>query len=144
MKAIADSGRERKMKYMVFMWIGLLMIVATAFPAYSQDDVIVINSKALGNHTRPLVRFPHLKHEDQIDCSECHHEYDKSGENIGGDGEDCSDCHTKNAGSNPIPLMEAFHLECKRCHAKEISSSQNKNMPQMCGQCHVRRKRDKR
>ncbi len=139
MKAKANGGKEGMMKYIMCMWIVLLMVGTTVFPAYSQDEIIEINSEALGSHTRPVVQFPHMNHEEQIECSECHHEYDESGENIGGEGGYCSDCHTRNAGSNPVPLMEAFHLQCKQCHAKEIASSENKDMPQMCGQCHVKK-----
>jgi len=110
------------------------------FPAFSQYEDIELNiySEDFNQHTRPLVVFSHVNHEECMDCIDCHHDYDESGENIGGDGGFCSDCHTKSAGDNPIPLMEAFHIQCKQCHAKEIRNNENKNIPQMCGQCHVK------
>lgn len=127
------------MKYKICISAMLLFFGIMTCPVYSQEEMIEINSKELGKHTRPVVAFPHVTHEDQIECSECHHEYDESGENIGGDGGYCSDCHTKKAESNPVPLTDAFHLQCKRCHAKEIESNKNKSIPQMCGQCHVKK-----
>ncbi len=110
-------------------------------PLFSQDEFIEVNSDEFKEHTRPLVVFPHMVHEDSLYCEDCHHDYDESGENIGGDGGYCSDCHGKNTGDNPIPLMEAFHIQCKQCHAKEIAERENKNIPQMCGQCHVKKKK---
>jgi len=107
-------------------------------PIFSQDEFLEINSDEFNVHTRSLVVFPHMVHEESMDCMVCHHDYDEDGENIGGDGGYCSDCHTENAEENPIPLMEAFHIQCKQCHAEEIKENKNKNIPQMCGQCHVK------
>lgn len=118
----------------------LFFLITTSLTAYPQEETMEINSPDFGTHTRPLVMFPHMLHEDQIDCGQCHHDYDASGENIGGDGGRCAECHTQKAGSNPIPLMDAFHLQCKRCHAIEINTSDNKDIPQMCGQCHIRKR----
>ncbi len=128
------------MKVFYFSLIMISAFIIIIDPVFSQDEFIEVNSDEFKTHTRSLVVFPHMIHEDSIECWDCHHDYDESGENIGGDGGFCSDCHTKNAGDNPVPLMEAFHIQCKQCHAKEISKSENKNMPQMCGQCHVKNK----
>ena len=131
-----------KIFYYTLIMISALFIIT--YPAFSQSEDIelYIYSDDFSKHTRPLVIFSHINHGDcdRIDCTECHHDYDESGENIGGNGGLCLDCHTKNAGDNPIPLMEAFHTQCKQCHAKEIGKSKNKNIPQMCGQCHVKKR----
>ena len=125
----------------LIMISALFIIIHPAFSQY-EDIELYIYSDDFSKHTRPLVIFSHINHGDcdRIDCTECHHDYDESGENIGGNGGFCLDCHTKNAGDNPIPLMEAFHTQCKQCHAKEIGKSKNKNIPQMCGQCHVKKR----
>jgi len=125
---------------MKIFYYGLIIIslfLIMVHPVFSQDEFIEIDSDEFKEHTRSLVVFPHMVHEDCVECWDCHHDYDESGENIGTDGGYCSDCHTKKAGENPVPLMEAFHIQCKQCHAKETSKNENKNIPQMCGQCHV-------
>ena len=128
---------------MKILYYNLIIIFAFCIiipPAFSQyeDIELYIYRENFNQHTRPLVIFSHMMHEECMDCMNCHHKYDESGENIGGDGGCCSDCHTKNVGDNPIPLMEAFHIQCKKCHEKEIKTSKNKNIPQMCGQCHIK------
>ena len=130
------------MKYIYSTLAMAMMVLVTTLPVFPQEEVLEIQSQALGKHERPVVTFPHLTHEDLIDCSECHHDYDESGENIGGDGGYCADCHSAEVGDNPVPLLDAMHMQCLGCHAKEITASDNKNIPQMCGQCHVRK--DKR
>ncbi len=132
-------AKEGIMKIISRMLAMSLLFFIVVLPAFSQDEVIEINNQELGIHTRPLVQFPHMIHEEVIECSECHHEYDDSGANIGGDGGSCTECHTKKAGSNPVPLMEAYHLQCKQCHAKTVAK-EKKSIPQMCGQCHVKKK----
>ncbi len=127
------------MKYISCSLAMLVMLFITTHSVFSQEEVMEIQSKALGKHERPVVKFPHLTHEDLIECSECHHDYDESGENIGGDGGNCSECHTKKAESNPVPLIDAFHLQCKGCHAN-TAKSEKKKVPQMCGQCHQKKK----
>jgi hypothetical protein len=121
-----------------------LMIMISAFfimvqPLFPQDEFMEIESDEFKKHTRSLVVFPHMMHEDCIDCIDCHHDYDKSGELVWTDGGYCSDCHTKTSGDNPICLMDAFHIQCKQCHAKEAKQNYNKNIPQMCGQCHIKK-----
>lgn len=117
--------------------LSILFILFLAPLAFSQEDMIVINSSELGTHKRPLVVFPHLKHEQIIACNRCHHDYDEFGNNLGGEGRTCSECHLKSAKSNPIPLMKAFHLQCKGCH-QNLAKKGKPEGPLMCGQCHVR------
>jgi len=104
-------------------------------PVFSQEDRIQLESYELGEHKRTLVVFPHKNHEDLIDCRRCHHEYDDFKTNIGGEGRKCSECHSTQNGSNQIPLMKAFHLQCKGCH-KKMNPGRDLKLPVMCGQCH--------
>ncbi len=82
-----------KIFYYSLIIISLFSIMTQ--PLFSQDEFIEVNSDEFKEHTRPLVVFPHMVHEDSMYCTDCHHDYDESGENIGGDGGYCSDCHTK-------------------------------------------------
>ncbi|MEN8210155.1 MAG: cytochrome c3 family protein [Thermodesulfobacteriota bacterium] len=128
--------------YSLIMISAFFIIIHPTFSQYESIE-LYIYSDDFNKHTRPLVEFSHMVHDECLDCMDCmacHHDYDESGKNIGGNGGFCSDCHTKNAGDNPIPLMEAFHTLCKQCHAEEIEKHENKNIPQMCGQCHVKKR----
>lgn len=106
---------------------------------YSQDDASRLHHEELGKHQRPPARFNHDQHIDLIHCDRCHHEYDENGNNVGGDeGRACSDCHSVLAtAENPIPLVKAFHIQCKTCHGNLLAKGERSG-PVMCGQCHVR------
>ena len=116
--------------------ISLLLVVMAS--AHAQEEIITLNSPELGSHKRALVRFAHDQHAENIGCNACHHDYDDYGVNTNEDeGQRCNECHTKAAQSNPIPLMRAFHLQCKGCHQNQVDKGQSAG-PLMCGQCHVR------
>ncbi len=106
--------------------------------AMSQDVDIVLNSEGFTKHERPLVTFPHLKHEELILCSRCHHDYDEYRANMENDGGNCSDCHKATSGENPVLLMNAFHRQCKDCH-KTLNRRDGKNLPVACGECHIKK-----
>jgi len=118
-------------------FLSIVFILFAAPMTFSQEDVIEIKSSELGIHKRPLVIFPHIKHEQVIECNRCHHDYDAFGNNRGEEGQTCSECHLKSAASNPNHQMKAFHLQCKRCH-QNIAKKDGPKNPLMCGQCHVR------
>lgn len=125
----------KQMGIFLVLWgvIGFGVIPA----AYSQEEVIYINSAELGEHQRPVVKFLHEKHAEDILCARCHHDYDEFGANTDEDGQACAECHTAVARKNPIPLMKAFHMQCKGCHEK-LASAGSYNPPRSCGGCHVR------
>ncbi len=123
-----------KNKYLFSVMLGYIVSVLL-FPAHAQEEVIQMNSSALGKHQRPIVTFPHQTHVDQIECSRCHHDFDKFGSNHGGDGQPCGACHAPVPGCSPVPLMKAFHLQCKGCH-KKVAATGGQSPPRTCGQCH--------
>jgi hypothetical protein len=139
-KEMIERKREMKALYYNLIMISALFIIIS--PAFSNYEAIelYIYCDDFKKHTRPLVMFPHMIHGECMDCIDCHHEYDEFGENVGGDGGFCSDCHTNSAKENQITLTEAFHIQCKQCHAEKVGENKNKNIPQMCGQCHVKEK----
>lgn len=118
---------------------GSLLVVFVAVAAFPQDEVIEMNNEALGIHQRPLVSFPHARHEENIGCGRCHHDFDDFGVNQNSDeGGKCADCHATGDSSKLPPLTRAFHVQCKGCHEK-LSKTIKPGLPVMCGQCHVRK-----
>ncbi|MCE5243551.1 MAG: cytochrome c3 family protein [Syntrophobacteraceae bacterium] len=115
----------------------LAAIFLIASLAFSQDSVMILNHKEAGAHERPLVHFPHEQHMANIECIQCHHDYDKYHNNKGGEGRPCSDCHGNPGKKGLLPLTDAFHMQCKGCHELMLASGR-KTGPVMCGECHVR------
>lgn len=116
----------------------LVLAFAAAGLALAQDDNMVINSKALGQHTRPLVKFPHAKHSDKLaDCTTCHHDFAPNGNRGSSEGQFCSECHSAQpTARNSVSLVMAFHKQCKECHRYAAGKGQPAG-PVMCGDCHV-------
>lgn len=121
-----------KFKTSILILAGLCLSLSMAF---SQEDEFSLNHEEIGRHQRPLVRFNHERHSEIIDCNRCHHEYDENGNNTGEDGQSCSGCHGKIESEENVPLMKAFHVQCKGCHEKRISRGKTSG-PVMCGTCH--------
>ncbi len=115
--------------------------------AVAQDEVMFLNSQALGPHQRPLVRFTHQKHvkvmtklagDEETACRACHHDHAVFGVQGDSTGTSCADCHGPNAGTgNPVSLKMAMHKQCKACH-RDMRAKGEASGPVMCGQCHVR------
>lgn len=119
----------------VFALISVAIFVTSAF---AQDTLVELNSEILGSHERPVVQFTHEQHANIIDCVRCHHDFDQYGNNTGSEGQLCSDCHTRKPGENPVPLQEAFHTQCKRCHEQTLAKGPASG-PVMCGECHLKK-----
>jgi len=135
-EVIGKAGMWRqliKFKTSLLILAGLFLSLSFAL---SQEDQFVLHHEEIGRHQRPLVQFDHERHLEIIDCHRCHHDYDENGNNIGGDGQSCSACHSKSESKeNPIPLMKAFHIQCKGCHGERMSRGKTSG-PVMCGSCH--------
>jgi hypothetical protein len=131
------------MRFTVF-GVVLIMVVFSVAAVFSQEDVMVLQDPALGNRERPAVQFTHAQHAAVVACSQCHHDYDAYGNNkIKGEedvtGQRCSECHGKVASaSNRVPLLTAYHVNCKRCHER-LDDVGKKSGPVMCGSCHKRK-----
>ncbi len=127
---------------MKIVQLGLVLVVSLvlAHLAFSQEPIIVLKHKEISPHQRPLVTFKHDVHE-RIECIGCHHDYDEYGNNRGGEdkAQSCTNCHGNPSISNKrvLPLTEAFHAQCKKCHESMIEA-RKKSGPIMCGDCHVR------
>ena len=129
------------MKHFRLILALLLALAASASLAVAQDEIMTLNSKAMGPHERPLVVFTHGKHSANIECQTCHHDYDKFFNLKSSEGMVCSDCHkvTPDA-KNSVTLTAALHQQCKACHNKAAIKGNPKG-PVMCGDCHVRPER---
>lgn len=126
-------------KIAFFMWASMVFTLIVLVSAYSQEEMVVINSDDFKNSQRPAAIFRHDEHNESAEieeCNECHHVYDDSGELIDDESSEdqrCSECHEVEASDDRPALMKAFHRNCKGCHEAK------KDGPVMCGQCHVRR-----
>lgn len=124
------------MKHAIGIIIGLGLLMSAA-AGTAQDEIITLGLGEATPHQRPQVVFPHEQHAEAIVCMRCHHDFDEFGTNIGGDEQACAECHGATAGDNPIPLTKAFHLQCKSCH-EDVARGGGRDLPVMCGQCHIR------
>ncbi len=115
----------------------LLMIGLVCLWAYAQDDPMVIDNSVFESPARPAAAFQHDEHNEKAgieECIECHHiyedgvlqEYESSEDQL------CSECHGVESSDNTLPLMKAFHKNCKGCHTEKKAG------PVMCGECHIR------
>lgn len=131
------------MKHAVWALATVMVGLVFASIAFSQDPVMVMeHKKEIGVHERPLVHFNHEKHMEIVkpDCLYCHHDFDKHGNNVGGESavQACAACHGPGSGKNLVPLKEAFHGQCKGCH-QQLRDRGFKSGPVTCGECHVRK-----
>ena len=125
------------MKKGIFLLIVPLLVCILMLPAFSQEDMEVVDNDGFSKKERPPVVFRHDEHNEiaQVeDCSECHHVYE-NGEKLedeSSEDQSCSECHAEKSVENKPGLKKAFHSNCKGCHLEQ------KKGPIMCGKCHVR------
>jgi hypothetical protein len=109
---------------------------------YAQDDEIYIeNTASYRSKSRPAVYFSHENHMEEVDCLDCHHDY-QDGKNIldEDDLEDdgsagCVACHSKEAS---IETKTAYHRQCMGCH-RRTNKQEAASLPVTCQGCHKRR-----
>ena len=124
--------RQLKLILMIPALVGILLI-----PAFSQEDMEVVDNEGFSKKQRPPAVFRHDEHNEKAeieDCIECHHIYEKGEklEDESSEDQSCADCHDEKDDSNKPALRKAFHTNCKGCHLSK------KQGPVMCGKCHVR------
>ncbi len=125
-------------KSIVYSFAAAMISVFVLASAYSQEDMMVVDNSVFDNPQRTSSLFKHDEHNEAAgleDCNECHHIYEegKKVEDESSEDQSCSECHGMEvSGSNSLPLMKAFHTNCKGCHVKAGKG------PVMCGECHVK------
>ena len=94
---------------------------------FAQSDVIEIGD--IAKIYEPS-KFGHKAHVDYgIECKTCHHK---------GDQKKCSECHKAQPTCDcSVKLKNAYHKQCKGCHAKEKEAG--KNAPISCTACHAKK-----
>ncbi len=124
----------KKNNIALFLSITGLAFLFILGAAYAQDDIKQLEHDIFIERERPAAVFSHTLHSDEteIDCLACHHKYE-NGENVWDDSAEteCAECHKLEADGKMMPLMKAFHANCKGCHEKEKG-------PLTCGECHPR------
>ena len=125
------------MKKGVFILIVLLFGGTVLIPAFSQEDMEMIEDEGFSKRQRPPAVFRHDEHNEKAaleDCSECHHVYEDGQklEDESSEDQSCSECHDEKGSGDMPGLRKAFHTNCKGCHLER------KKGPVMCGSCHVR------
>ncbi|MGD2097691.1 MAG: cytochrome c3 family protein [Desulfobacterales bacterium] len=125
------------MKKGVFLPLALLLVGVILVPAFSQEDMEVIDDAGFSKKQRPSAVFRHEEHNENAaleECNECHHVYEDGQklEDESSEDESCSDCHAEKGSGDMPGLRRAFHVNCKGCHLAR------KKGPVMCGTCHVR------
>jgi hypothetical protein len=146
---LENKMRERLMRRRAVAFgqlaLALLMVAFFFSPVFPQDDVMELQPEGVKNFERPLVKFSHGKHAQVINCSRCHHDYDKYGNNaIKGEedveGRHCAECHEVKPvkGQNRLGLIDAFHMQCRGCHERMRAEDKTAG-PVACGECHVRK-----
>lgn len=125
------------MKSGILLLIAPLLVGILLIPAFSQEDMEVVDDPGFSIKQRPHAVFRHDAHNETAaieDCNECHHIYE-NGEKLedeSSEDQSCSDCHDEKDIGNQPGLRKAFHMNCKGCHLEK------KQGPVMCGSCHVR------
>ena len=126
------------MKTVTLITLSLMIgIVLAITPAWSQDDMTIVDNASFDNPQRTPSIFVHDAHNEAAgidDCAECHHVYEdgKLLEDESSEDQSCSECHDLK-GSGDVPsLIKAFHTNCKGCHQEQ------KTGPILCGECHIK------
>jgi hypothetical protein len=124
-------------KRIAFILIVPALVGLILLPAFSQEDMEVIDDSGFEKDQRPPVVFRHDEHNELAEieeCNECHHVYEngKKLEDESSEDLSCAECHEENSSGQQPGLRRAFHLNCKACHL------QHGKGPVMCGQCHVK------
>ena len=120
------------------LWLAAaLWLALAAQTTLAQPDALTLAPALEGPQHRPSVKFPHAAHQQNQDCTACHHYYDNGRNAWTADKPTtCADCH-KSGGQSKLGLQSAFHRQCLGCHTQLARAKQNSG-PRTCGACHVR------
>jgi hypothetical protein len=146
--------------------ISTLFLATGIYAGKEVKDVIKMDNKAYGKHTKGIVTFTHKKHSKEYaeknpdlfknGCGECHHDKDnKPLTNLkeGDDVKNCIECHKKIGylkGKEAKGLTKeqkreyyanAMHDNCRDCHRDfnkkmKLKTKDKGAAPVTCKQCH--------
>ncbi len=123
----------------------LVMGVAFTGTSFAEDDkgpadMTLTSTIDPAKKAKPAI-FPHGKHQETLECGDCHHSKDADGKQVayvaGQKIEKCESCHNKAAGmpKKLTTFKEAAHANCKACHKKT-----DKKLAK-CTVCHPKKKK---
>jgi hypothetical protein len=158
--------RKRNWIIAMITVIATFLIVDGVYASKEFKDVVKMDNKAYGKHTKGIVTFSHKKHAEEFakknpelfknGCGECHHDKDnkpltklKKGDEV----KNCIECHKKTGylrgkearGLTKKQKLEyyanAMHDNCRDCHRKynkkmKLRSRDKNAAPTSCKQCH--------
>ncbi len=110
--------------------------VCTAAEEKGPAEMILNTAKA----KKPAF-FPHAKHQNTLQCAECHHEKNKDGSQKpyveGQKIQKCEICHNKKDMTNKKlnSFKNSAHAKCKSCH-KIMKKEGKVTGPTKCKGCH--------
>ena len=90
------------MKKGIFLLIAPLLLGVLLIPAFSQEDMVVVDNEGFNKKQRPAAVFRHDEHNEMAlieECSECHHIYEngEKSEDESSEDQSCSECHDEKA-----------------------------------------------
>ena len=153
-----------KTKYLLttsLIVIATLFIAAGIYAGTNVPNVIKLKTAKYAKHKKKIVKFDHLKHQQDYQqkypdfyknsCGECHHDQDnkplqdlKTGMEV----KKCIECHKTPqhvAAKKAKKLSKteqrqyhanALHENCKECHKKINKKTGKKAAPTTCKKCH--------
>ena len=136
----------RKGRIIMAILVGLLLsgAVNRIESRAQEDEYNLAYTDVFGKLRRPLVRFSHEIHSDNLaddGCGVCHHNPDSNTGNlvyIDGEELSCSECHEAQKEDDIPALREAFHDSCTGCHRDMIKTNNRTTGPTTCGGCHIK------
>ncbi len=138
-----------------------VFIAAGIYAGTNAPNVIKLKTSKYAKHKKKIVKFDHLKHQQDYQqkypdfyknsCGECHHDQNnKPRQNLkaGMEVKKCIECHKKPkhvAAKKAKKLSKkkqrqyhanALHENCKECHKKINKKTKKKTAPTTCKTCH--------
>ena len=130
-----------------FTFLACVAFTGSAFAEADKGPADITLESTIDKAKKPKKAvFPHAKHQETIECADCHHagkpgalEAYKDGQKI----EKCESCHNKAAGM-PKKLetfKAAAHKNCKACHSDIAKKDPSKAAMKKCTTCHPKKKK---
>ncbi len=119
------------------MVLGLCFTGASIASDKGPAELTLVSTVDAAKKAKPAV-FPHAKHQEKLECAECHHTKGDDGKQVayteGMKIEKCESCHNKAAGmpAKLTTFKEAAHANCKGCHKEKAPEVDKKK----CAACH--------
>ena len=153
-----------KTKYLLttsLIVIATLFIAAGIYAGTNVPNVIKLKTAKYAKHKKKIVKFDHLKHQQDYQqkypdfyknsCGECHHDQDNKPRQdlkAGMEVKKCIECHKtpQHVASKKAKKLSkkerrqyhanAVHENCKECHKKINKKTKKKTAPTTCKKCH--------